>query len=62
VRHASKCKKIVWVGEGQPSGDFEMWVPHPCAVCKGAGIWIDERDRFQDFFHKKKKSQTDIYQ
>jgi len=39
-------------------------VPHPCAVCKGAVIWINERDRFQDFFHKKKKkkSQTDIHQ
>jgi len=40
VRHASKCKKILCVGKGQSSGDLETWVPHPCAVCKGAVFWV----------------------
>src|SRR6266853_4691010 len=31
-----KCEIILWVSEGQSSRNFEFWVPHPCAVCKGA--------------------------
>ena len=29
-----------------------MWVPHPCAVCKGAVFWINEPDRFLGLFYK----------
>jgi len=36
MRHALKFEKVLCVGKGQPSGDFEIWVPHPCAVRKGA--------------------------
>jgi len=45
VRHASKGEKILCVGKGQPSSDFETWVPHPCVVCKGAVFGINEPDR-----------------
>jgi hypothetical protein len=54
VRRALKCEKILWMCEGQPSGDFEMWVPHPCAVCKGAVFWIHEPGRFLGLFYKRK--------
>jgi hypothetical protein len=46
VPHASNGEKILCVGNGQPSGDLETWVPHPCAVCKGAVFGINEPDRF----------------
>ena len=59
MRHASKREKIVWVGKGRPSGDFEMWVPHPCAVCKGAVFLINELDRFLCLFYKAGGSGTE---
>ena len=54
VRHASKGEKILCVYKGRRSDDFEMWVPHPCAVCKGAVFGINEPDRFLGLFYKRK--------
>ena len=54
VRHTLKGEKILCVGKGQSSGDLEIWVPHPCAVCKGAVFGINEPDRFLGLFYKRK--------
>ena len=35
-------------------GDFECWVPRPCAFCKGAVFGINEPDRFLGLFYKRK--------
>src|SRR5437016_1586874 len=39
VRHASKCEKIVWVSEGQPSGDFELWGAASLRCLQGCATW-----------------------
>lgn len=60
MRHALKCEKIVRVGEGQPSGDFEVGVPHLSAVCKGAVFPINENesDRFPGMLQERKSIQN----
>jgi PIN domain nuclease of toxin-antitoxin system len=53
VRHTLKCERIAWVSKCQHSGHFESRVPHPCAVCKGAVLGINEQDRFLRLLYKR---------